>query len=75
MKLTTKSKAETPPDHCTVTMPALWSQKDLARYLGKSLAWCERARWAGEGPKFFKIGRHVRYRPEDVLEWVEGHYQ
>jgi predicted DNA-binding transcriptional regulator AlpA len=54
-----------------VKMPELWDQKKLANYLGKSVKWCERARWAGEGPKFIKLGRHVRYRAEDVLEWIE----
>ena len=59
------------PDNFTVTMPRLWSQKDLAAYLNKSTYWCERARWAGEGPKFVKIGRCIRYKPEDVLQWLE----
>ncbi|MDP3816681.1 AlpA family transcriptional regulator [Pseudomonas sp.] len=48
------------------------SQKDLAEYLGKSIAWCERARWAGDGPVFVKLGRNVRYRAADVLAWIEA---
>lgn len=60
------------PDHCMVNMPALWDQRTLAQYLGKSTAWCERARWAGEGPRFIKLGRHVRYKAEDVLAWIEA---
>lgn len=59
-----------PADH-TVTLPQLWNQKTLAAYLGKSTAWCERARWCGEGPRFIKLGRHVRYRADDVLAWIE----
>ena len=59
------------PQESTVTMPRLWDQKQLAAYLGKSTAWCERSRWEGEGPKFIKLGRHVRYKAEDVLEWIE----
>lgn len=59
-------------DHpTTVTVPRLWDQKTLANYLGKSTSWCERARWAGEGPKFIKLGRHVRYRVSDVLNWID----
>lgn len=58
------------PEVSTI-MPKLWDQKALASYLGKSTAWCERARWAGEGPRFIKLGRHVRYRAEDVLAWIE----
>lgn len=54
----------------TVALPILLNQKSLAEYVGKSQAWCERARWAGQGPKFIKLGRHVRYRAEDVLAWI-----
>jgi len=60
------------PQAYTITLPKLLNQADLAGYLGKSEAWCERARWAGEGPKFVKLGRHVRYRADDVLAWIEG---
>ena len=59
------------PSESLVNMPRLWDQKTLAAYLGKSTAWCERARWAGEGPRFVTLGRHVRYRAEDVLAWIE----
>jgi len=59
------------PAENSVTMPRLWDQKTLAAYLGKSTAWCERARWAGEGPRFIKLGRHVRYRADDVMAWIE----
>jgi hypothetical protein len=53
------------------TMPRLLTQKHLAAYLFKSEAWCERARWAGEGSRFIKLGRNVRYRADDVLVWIE----
>ena len=53
-------------------LPRLMNQRDLADYLKKSTAWCERARWAGEGPRFVKLGRHVRYRAEDVLAWIDA---
>lgn len=55
-----------------VTLPRLMTQADLAAYLGKSKAWCERARWAGQGPQFVKLGRNVRYKAEDVLEWIDS---
>lgn len=59
------------PSSNTITMPTLWDQRDFAKYIGKSTAWAERARWAGEGPRFIKLGRHVRYRADDVLAWIE----
>ena len=55
----------------TVTLPRLMTQRELAAYLSKSTAWCERARWAGEGPKFVKLGRHVRYKADDIYSWIE----
>jgi len=75
MQTTTLLESATPthklPQTHTVTLPQLWNQKVLAAYLGKSTAWCERARWAGDGPRFIKLGRHVRYRADDVLAWIE----
>ena len=68
---TTAASNSTPSTETTVSLPKLMNQRDLAAYLGKSTAWCERARWAGEGPKFIKLGRHVRYRADDVLAWIE----
>jgi predicted DNA-binding transcriptional regulator AlpA len=68
---TTQYSAGTLPPEASVNMPRLWDQKVLAAYLGKSTAWCERARWAGDGPRFVKLGRHVRYKAEDVLAWID----
>ena len=28
-------------------------------------------RYLGRGPRYVKIGRHVRYRPTDVEHWIE----
>jgi len=70
---TVSNESQSPTTPATsVTLPTLWTQKELAEYLGKSTAWCERARWAGEGPRFIKMGRHCRYRVADVLAWVES---
>ncbi|MBX3640653.1 MAG: helix-turn-helix domain-containing protein [Nitrosomonas sp.] len=56
----------------TITLPRLMTEQDLAKYLSKSISWCQQSRWNGAGPKFVKLGRHVRYRVEDVLEWVNA---
>lgn len=70
-QLAAEQDAEQPLAQST-TLPRLMDQDTLAAYLGKSTAWCERARWAGEGPPFIKLGRHVRYRADDVLVWIES---
>ncbi len=36
------------------------------------MAWLERARWDGSGPKFYKLGRSVRYLKSDLIEFVES---
>jgi hypothetical protein len=48
-------------------LPNRWSRLCL----GVSPAWCERGRGAGYGPKFLKLGRLVRYRKADVLDWID----
>ena len=55
----------------TVSLPRLMTQRDLSKYTGKSEAWCERARWSGDGSKFIKLGRNVRYKADDVLAWID----
>ena len=66
-----EAKTTEQPPGSTVVMPRLWDQKQLAAYLGKKEGWAERARWEGKGPVFIKLGRHVRYKAEDVLDWIE----
>lgn len=48
----------------------LHDQKAAAAILDKSVAWMERARWAGNGPPYFKIGRAVRYEENSLYEWI-----
>lgn len=50
---------------------ALFSQPILPAITGLSAAYFERARWEGDGPKYFKLGRLVRYKKKDVLAWLE----
>jgi excisionase family DNA binding protein len=33
----------------------------------------EKLRHRGEGPKFLKLGRAVRYRTSDLEEWLASH--
>ncbi len=51
----------------------LLNQKEAAKILQKSTAWMERSRWDGSGPPYRKIGRHVRYPKDALLEWIAGH--
>jgi hypothetical protein len=50
----------------------LWSVQDVSAYLvvpvGTLYAWRSEKR----GPLGRLVGRHLRYRPEDVRAWVVG---
>jgi excisionase family DNA binding protein len=45
-------------------------EKFLAQALAVSLSTVRRWRQFGNGPKFVRFGRSVRYRLADVEEWV-----
>ena len=52
-------------------MPPLMDTKTLAKVLALTPAWAEHARWKGTGPNFIRVGGAVRYRRDDVLQWLE----
>jgi hypothetical protein len=70
---------ETPLDR-TIAVNQFWSSHDdslhpqaaLVAITDLSDAYFERGRWAGFGPRFLKIGRRVRYRKRDVMDWLEN---
>ena len=55
------------------TLPAtapLWDEKQCAAYRGCAVSTAQKERMRGDGPPFVKQGRLVRYRPEDVRDWI-----
>ena len=44
----------------------------IARYPGTNRQSWAQHRYRGTGPAFFKVGRRVFYRIEDVLAWEEN---
>lgn len=50
---------------------ALYTEKEAAPLLGKSLAWMRRCRWIGTGPVYLKQGRPILYRGSDLIVWLE----
>ena len=46
--------------------------KELARYLGMSPSWLEKARGEKKGPPYHKVGAKVLYRKSDVDRWLES---
>ncbi len=47
--------------------------REAARLLKVSTKTLERMRVEGTGPAFYKAGRAVRYRMQDLLAWLEAH--
>ena len=48
----------------------LMTPADLSEYLGVPLGTLANWRYQRRGPAFVRLGRHVRYRADDVLEWI-----
>ena len=49
----------------------LFNQNTLAAVLDCSVQLLERNRWAGQGVPYMKIGRTVRYRKVDILNYLQ----
>jgi excisionase family DNA binding protein len=52
-------------------MQNLLTEKEVAKQIGVSLASLRRWRLERRGPRFIKVGALVRYRPEDLEQWME----
>ncbi|WP_066361069.1 helix-turn-helix domain-containing protein [Herbidospora mongoliensis] len=48
----------------------LWSADDVAEFLGVPVATLYQWRCRRIGPRGRRIGKHLRYMPDDVLAWV-----
>ncbi|MDP8971160.1 MAG: helix-turn-helix domain-containing protein [Actinomycetota bacterium] len=56
------------PDHPRRPLATI---TDVAEYLGVPVQTVYRWNTRGTGPRVFKVGRHARYRWEDVEKWIE----
>jgi hypothetical protein len=52
---------------------ALFPQDTVAAIRSCSIALIERERWLGTGIPFLKTGRLVRYRKQDIRDWLAAH--
>ncbi|MGQ0804186.1 MAG: helix-turn-helix transcriptional regulator [Actinomycetota bacterium] len=51
----------------------LLSPADVASYLAVPLRTVYGWRSRGEGPRGYRVGRHVRFMLDDVERWLEDH--
>jgi excisionase family DNA binding protein len=57
--------------HAMDTLDRLMTRKELAEMLQVNVNTIQRWHWKGESaPPFMKIGRSVRYKKRDVMEWL-----
>ena len=47
----------------------LWSASDTAYFLGVPVKTLYQWKWLGQGPPVRKVGRHLRYNPDEVRRW------
>jgi predicted DNA-binding transcriptional regulator AlpA len=52
-------------------MKELINDREVAKITGLSVASVRRLRVRQKGPKYYKLGTKVKYRPEDVVSWLE----
>ena len=50
----------------------LLNEKEVAALAGVSTSWLQKLRMLGNGPKFHKLGKAVRYSDTDVHAWLES---
>lgn len=50
----------------------LWAPQDVADYLGVPVATVYQWRHKGYGPSSRRVGRHLRYRPDEVEAWFSN---
>ena len=54
------------------TTERLWTIDDVAEYLGVPVKTLYDWRHRGYGPTSKRIGKHLRYRPQDVISWFDN---
>lgn len=53
-------------------MNPLLTPEQAAEQIGVTERWLRRRRETNQPPRFIRVGRLVRYHPEDLAAWVES---
>ena len=54
------------------TIDPLLHSPDAAKMLGLSISWLAKSRLRGDGPRYTKIGRAVRYPESSLREYIKS---
>lgn len=55
----------------TGSITPLWTVQDVSEYLRVPVQTLYSWRVQGYGPPARRMGKHLRYRPEDVMAWLD----
>lgn len=50
----------------------LWTLEETADFLAIPVSTLYKLNHKRTGPRFFRVGRHCRYDPRDVLAWLQS---
>ena len=50
----------------------LWTSQDAAYFLGIPIKTLYQMTYKGTGPKCYKVGKYRRFKPSEVLAWVNA---
>ena len=56
-----------------MTENQLMPEREAAKLAGFSIAAFIKWRREGRGPRYIRVGRSIRYRLSDLLNWIEEH--
>ena len=59
-------------DSTTINRERALTTRQLSEFLGFAAVTLSQQRERGEGPPFFRVGRSIRYRLGDVLDWRDA---
>jgi excisionase family DNA binding protein len=59
------------PARIPSTGDRLWTVDDTSRFLGVPVGTLYQWRTRGQGPRAYRVGRHLRYDPADVRQWLD----
>ncbi len=62
-----------PAEEFTVYSDEVLTESELARRARVSISVLRKWRREGQGPRFLKLGRLVRYRAQDIQAWLDAH--
>jgi predicted DNA-binding transcriptional regulator AlpA len=51
----------------------LWTCSETAQFLGIQVSMLYQLNYKGTGPRFYRVGKYRRYKPGEVLSWLNSH--